>query len=246
MFLLSTLLLALGHTGQPPQPPQPPPAFAMEQAKVVTFYYKSPDPLQGPKLLKELIKKENVEHPWFAQRGHVLVLMASILGDIGTGQPKVVREYEASFAGATTAGRKVILRALTNCGDKETLARADAWLGDDKFADVRPELQGLKKHLENPRRQHVRDRAAATPDDLDLLWGNFFISGEYAPVSRILDVFDQPDAQANEVMKRVARWSLGSNLQQHPRLAELVREHSKERAAGSRKVIEELTGAKEP
>ena len=79
-----------------------------------------------------------------------------------------------------------------------------------------------------------------TPDDLDLLWSNFFITGEYEPVARILDVFDLPDAKENEVLKRVGRWSLGSNLQQHPKLVELVRKHTAERPKESRKVIDEL------
>src|SRR5207302_367805 len=105
-------------------------------------------------------------------------------------------------------------------------------------ADLRPELEALKNHLKDPARKHVRDRPARTPKDLDLLWANFFVTGEYAPVSRILDVFDLPAGKDNEVLKRVARWSLGSNLQQHPRLVELVHKHAKDRREGSRKVID--------
>ena len=67
---------------------------------------------------------------------------------------------------------------------------------------------------------------------------NFFITGEYAPVSRILDVFDRADV--DETMKRVAKWSLGSNLQQHPKLVELVTKNAKDRPAGSKKVIDEV------
>jgi hypothetical protein len=216
------------------------PPFVKEQAKTVTFYYQSPDTGLGPKLLKELLKKENLEHPWFAKNDYVLLLNAALLGDIATGNPKVVREYEAAFTDAPLAGRRVIVRSLMNCGDRETLKRIDAWLADPRYADSRPELEALKKHLEGPGRKHVRDRPAQTPDDLDLLWGNFFITGEYAPVSRILDVFDLPDAQDNLVLKRVARWSLGSNLQQHPKLVKLVQEHAQGRPEGSRKVINEL------
>ena len=100
-----------------------------------------------------------------------------------------------------------------NCGDKETMKRIDAWLADRRYAGVRPELEALKKHLQDPKRTHVRDRPAQEPKELDLLWGNFFITGEYAPVSRILDVFDEPDASELDTLKRVARWSLGSNRQ---------------------------------
>jgi hypothetical protein len=192
-------------------------------------------------MLKELLKKENLEHPGLAKNEHVLNLIAGQLGDIAAGKPRIVREYEAALADAPTAGRRIIVRCLRDCGDGETVKHIDAWLAEERYADIRPELAALKKHLEDSGRKHVRDRPARTPDDLDRLWGNFFITGEYASVSRILDVLDLGDAPDNAVLKRVARWSLGSNLQQHPKLVELVREHARDRPEPSRKVVEELT-----
>jgi uncharacterized protein (TIGR03066 family) len=230
------LVLVGSMVGQPPDRPP----FVKEYAKTLTFYYQSPDPALGPKLLKELLKKENLEHPWFAENDYALLLNAALLGDIAAGNPKIVRAYEDAFSDAPAAGRRIIVRSLMNCGDRETLKRIDAWLADRRYADSRPDLEALKKYLEDPGRKQVRNRPARDPDDLDLLWGNFFITGEYAPVSRILDVFDMPDAPDNLVLKRVARWSLGSNLQQHAKLFELARQHTKDRPEASRHVIEEL------
>lgn len=233
----TTLLLMLAGIAH--QPANVPPMFK-EFAPAVTFYYKSPDPALGPKMLKELLKKENLEHPFFVKNGHVLALVGAQLGDIAIGKPKVAREYEAAFADAPLTGRRVIVRALTNCGDADTVKKVESWIGEEKYADIKPELETLKKYLEDPKRQHVRDRAAKTPDDLDLLWSNFFITGEYAPISRILDVLDQPNTRENATMKRVAKWSFGSNLQQHPKLGEVVKEHADKRAEGSRAVLEEF------
>jgi hypothetical protein len=235
MYTSIAIVLLLGLVGQSPDLPP----FVKDYAKTVTFYYQSPDPALGPKLLKELLKKENLEHPWFAKNEYALFLNAALLGDIGAGRPKIVREYEAAFTDASPMGRRIIVRSLKNCGDKETLKQIQTWLADRKYADSRTELEALKKHLEDSERKHARDRPARDPDDLDLLWGNFFITGEYAPVSRILDVLDLPDAQDNLVLKRVARWSLGSNLLQHPKLVELVRKHAKDRPEASRTVVEE-------
>jgi hypothetical protein len=229
-----TLVLLAGTIAQPAGPP-----FVREYAEKTVFYYKNPDPGLGPKMLKSILEKENLEFPPFtASEGHVLNLIAAQIGDIGAGHPKVVRAYEATFADAPPAGRKVIIRALENAGDKETVRQVDAWLADKKYADSKAELESLKKHLEDPKRTHARDRDAKTPKDLDVLWSNFFITGEYAPISRILDVFDRKDT--DETMKRVAKWSLGSNLQQHPKLAELVMKNAKDRPAGSKKVIDEV------
>lgn len=236
---MSTSLMILVVASIVGQAPDLPP-FVKEHSRTATFYYKSPDPALGPKFLGELLKKENLEHPWFVKNAQVLILIGAQLGDIAAGKPKIVREYEGAFAEAPPAGRRVIVRSLMNCGDKETIKQVEAWLADRRYADLRPELETLRKHLEDPKRKHVRDRPAREPKDLDLLWTNFFVTGEYTPVSRILDVFDLPDAKDNEVLKRVARWSLGSNLQQHPHLVELVQKHSKDRPEGSRKVIDQL------
>jgi hypothetical protein len=236
MSLPCALLLVGSLLGQ--QADLPP--FVKENIRRMTYYYKDPDPKLGPELLKGLLRKENIEHPWFMGKDHVLLLIGAQLGDIAVGQPKTVRVYESAFADAPLAGRRVILRALMNCGDKETLKLIDAWLAEPRYADVRAELAALKKHLEDPKRKSVRDQPARGPGDLDFLWGNFFVTGEYAPISRILDVFDMPAAKENEVLKRVARWSLESNLQQHPKLVEVVQKHAKDRAEGSKKVIDEL------
>jgi uncharacterized protein (TIGR03066 family) len=213
-------------------------------AKTATFYYTASDPAFGVKMLTELLKKENLEHPFIANNEHLLNINAALLGDIAAGKPKIVRAYEATFVDAPPAGRRLVIQALRNCGDQETLKQIDDWRTDRRSADVRNVLDALKKHLNDPKRKHVRDLPAREPKDLDLLWANFFVTGDYAPVSRILDVFDLPDAKDNETLKRVAKWSLGSNLQQHPKLVELVRHHAKSRGEGSRKVIDELAPAK--
>jgi len=235
MAISSTVMLLASLVAQ--SPARPP--FSTQYAKTLTHYYEAPDPRLGPRLLGELLKKENLEHPFFAERGDVLLLNAAMLDDIATGKPAIVRAYEAAFTDAPPAGRRVVIRALMNCGDAKTLAHVDAWLRDRRYADSRRDLEALKRNLEDPKRKPVRDRPARTPDDLDLLWANFFITGEYAPVSRILDVLDLPDSADNAVLKRVARWSFGSNLQQHPKLVELVEKHARDRPAASRKVIEE-------
>jgi len=221
------------------QPPADLPPFIKEFSRVGTYYYQNPDPKLGPKMLKELIRKENLEHPFFVRNDQVPILIGAQIGDIGTGHPEIVRDYEGMFADASPAGRKVILRALTNAGDKDTAKTVGEWIKDPKFADQKTDLEALKAHIEDPKRTHARNVPAQTPKDIDYLWANFFVTGEYAPVSRILDVFDLPATKESEQLKRVARWSFGSNVQQHPKLVEVVLKHKKDWPAGSQKVIDE-------
>src|SRR4051812_16042283 len=132
------------------QPPAEPPPFIKEFSRVGTYYYQNPDPQLGPKMLKELIRKENLEHPFFVRNDLVPILIGAQIGDIGTGHPEVVREYEGLFADASPNGRKVILRALTNAGDKETAKKVGEWAQDPKFTDQKTDLEALKAHIEDP------------------------------------------------------------------------------------------------
>src|SRR5262245_27446369 len=161
LFLFSASLIA--------QSDDLPPLFKTYAPKM-TYYYKSPEAALGPKMLKDLLREENIAHPFFEKNAHVLNIVAAQLGDIAVGKSEIVRQYEAEFATAPASGRKVILRALASCGDKETSKHLQDWLADERFADLRADFEKLQKHLADPKRPHVRDRPAKTPDDLDLLW----------------------------------------------------------------------------
>src|SRR5207244_3203315 len=125
------LLLLVGVVGQAPDVPN----FIKQYSRVGTFYYLDPDPKIGPKMLKELLKKENLEHPFFVKRDDVPGLIGAQIGDIGAGKPEIVREYDSTFADASPTGRKVVIRALENAGDKETAKKVGEWIKDPKFAD---------------------------------------------------------------------------------------------------------------
>ena len=53
-------------------------------------------------------------------------------------------------------------------------------------------------------------------------------------------VFDGPDDKDTAVLRRVAKFSLGANLQRHKKLVELIQKHRKERGPGSEKALGEL------
>lgn len=216
------------------------PPVIIDFSEAMTFYYQNPDPKVGPKLLRELLRPDNITHPWFQKRADVLKVIGAQLGDIASGKPELVREYEAAYALANNTGRRVIIRSMVNCGDAETIKKIDGWIAAPDSAELQRELRALKAYLSDPNRRHARDNRAKTPHDLDLLWGNFFITGEYQPIARIIDVLDQPDVADNYDLKRVIRWSLESNLRQHPKLMEYVQKAAQERKGTSRKELEQI------
>jgi hypothetical protein len=212
-------------------------------SKATTYYYLSPDPKLAVELLDDVLKKENLEHPWFRNRSDVLRIIAAQIGLIARGHPELVRQCEARFDGATPAGRRLILRSLRVCGDEPTLGQIDKWLAREEDAAVRKDLQETRDHIADPRRKRFREKAPTSPHEMDLLWADFFITGEYEPVSRILDVLDIPSEKSNPILRGVAGWSLRANMRQHPKLVELLRKHTDQRAEPSRKVVNEYLQA---
>jgi len=216
------------------------PPAVKEYAPFITYYYTNPQPEKAKQMLVDIIKEENLEHPWYKDRAFVFQLMAANLGEIGYGQEKMVRYYESKFAGAPDGGKRIIIRALQTCGDKGTTEQVEKWLSDDANAGVKKELTSLKAHLADPNRKRSRDVAPKNPPELDYLWGDYFATGECAPISRILDVFDLADAPEHARLKQAARFSTQSNFQQHPKLVELVKKKLGERGEGSKAAIEEM------
>jgi hypothetical protein len=242
-----------------------------------------------------------------------LLLTAHAFGHMARAHADLVRAYEAEIVSATPAGRRFLLSTLQVCGDADTVKQFEAWAKDPKYAGVKNQLLGLARFLADPKRKLPRDAAVHVPTELDLLWVDFLVNGEYPPVGRILDVFDQPDLlrekieawrkknpegaagltrtlkqlgltqpdkpdqliegdlaaallldgdgkartklvqvilmmdaslqlQQEEwmdalVLRATADWAARSNLKQHPRLRELLKQHVEERPRNSRRFV---------
>ncbi len=239
--------LKLAGLEQDPQPASPAaengeelPSAVKEYFPFMSFYYTNPQPEKVKQMLEDIIKPKNLDNPWYKNRESVLQLMAAILGDVGYGQEGLVRFYESKFAETSDAGKRIIIRALQTCGDQSTEQVVDTWLSEATNDGVKKELIALKEHLVSPDRKRHRDRVVQDPHDLDYLWGDFFATGEFAPIARILDVFDLPDDSANAKLKEIARFSAISNFQLHPQLVNLVEKHLAQRPKGSRAAIVEM------
>ena len=229
---LIVLVCCLGQQGKPPQ-------FFNQAAVKMMTYYQSGDPNQGREFLRDLLKPENINDPWFANQEHVHQMMGAQLGDIAIGNTNIVREYESKFSQTTVIGKRILLRALWNCGDEQTVKVVNDWLADNSNAPVKSSLAELKARLSSSHRKHIRNLSAKTPEELDFLWTNFFVTGEYEPISRILDAVDQQPADGHPALQQAATWSLRSNLRQHPWLVKIVGDRKEERKGQSKKLIDD-------
>jgi len=82
--------------------------------------------------------------------------------------------------------------ALRICGDATTRRQLENWSRDPIYRNEKKRLEAAATLLGDPKRRLPRDLPVQTPLDLDLLCVDFLITGEYFPISRILDTLDQP------------------------------------------------------
>jgi hypothetical protein len=171
--------------------------------KFVTNYHRKPAPKDVPAMFRGLLKGRLVERYTEDDPPHSLVLLAHAFGHMARGNAALVRACESEFAGASHAGRLFVLSCLRVCGDRETRTQVAAWEQDRQYAKLRKGLDEVRKSLADPDRKLPRDRPARTPSELDLLWADFLVTGEYAAVARILDVFDQEDLLRARIASRL-------------------------------------------
>ena len=192
----ATLVVGLLATGQVAPVPRP-------EADFLAHYHQKPAPERVPEILALLIDQKAIDSEHNSDAS--LEILGLGFGLIARGNPKLLRLYETKFPTATPAGRQFLLEALRISGDQETVARIKAWANDPAQGKMRPKLEAARKFLEDHDRLLPRQLAARTPIDLDLLWMDFFVTGEYAPVARILDVLDEPDRLLAQIDARAGK-----------------------------------------
>ena len=169
----------------------------------IANYHRKPAPARVPEILSKVLKMAGAgQEPLDTSNGTRLI--AAAFGHMGKGQKKLVRLYESRFDDAGKQGKSFLLEALKICGDAETLKRMKKWAGDPRNAGLKKDIEDSHTFLANPERAYPRDRAAKSPGDLDLLWADFLVTGEYAPVARILDVLENPRSLRKSIEKRLA------------------------------------------
>ena len=105
----------------------------------------------------------------------------------------LLEKYRADFAGRSPLERKRILFLLAITRGKP--------LPDDVLTD---DEKALWKKLEA---LHFHDpyESIESTDDLDSLWGEFFATGEYKPIRRLIDALAAPNLVASQFTKKLLK-----------------------------------------
>ncbi len=187
------------------QPAGPPPALVRAAFELLGHFHEKPDADRACVNLEQMLKTQALADPSFQERPDRFVILAHGYGHLARGKQERVRLYERFFQKARdTAGRRFMLAALALCADDETPAALTAWQKNEAFRDVWPEIEEIQAALSDQSLKLPRDREPRTPLDLDLLWIDFYVTGDYPPIEKILNVLDRPDVIRTRIQKVIA------------------------------------------
>lgn len=174
--------------------------------RFTSHYYEAPQPERAPEMLHVFLTDIVPSKQDLQQDTHSLMLAAYFFGRLGVGHSHLVRQYEALFATSPPVGRLALLEVLRICGDEITRTKLQQWQADPAFQSHHSQLTSVRERLGAPMVSPL-SRETATPADLDLLWMEFFLTGDPKPIRKLLDVVDRPD----HIRQRLDQW-----LTDHP------------------------------
>ena len=116
-----------------------------------------------------------------------------VFARIAEDHPEVIRDYEALLEEATPRGKIFLLSLLGMVGDEHTQKLLNDRFYDDAYRDLQQEIADTLGRLPATEKINALQRVIRSGFDLDLLWVEFFITGNKQAVSRIIRSLDWPD-----------------------------------------------------
>lgn len=175
----------------------------------IMHYYEHPDPSRIPALLQSLARAGKL-----SGRLENLAVLSFVAHCIRQ-HPDNWREWLQPFPNAlsdTAAGLCFALRLSGNdC----------------------PEGICFAQHVMEKRPPELLQDPVDAPELLDMLWGAFFATGDAQYVRRIMEALELVGDMRAVVVKATARWSLTSNVQQHPRVRDICKQVASDAATPS-------------
>ncbi|WP_158970878.1 hypothetical protein [Paraglaciecola sp. L3A3] len=214
-ILLTTVVLSLSFT-----------VWAGESEAWLTNYYKSPAQQEFVSQVKKLSQSGMLSDGKHQQS------LAVFLSRILVANPKQTHQWLSTLS-------------VLNQKDRQTLHYA-AWLADTDESKAYLQLVDAQYLLDSKAINYL-EIDIKSPKTLDNLWYYFFATGEAAPIKRIVSALNYAEysgalkayktsEKTNEderkakldVIFQAARWSIGSNVKQHPKVAEICTEIMKD------------------
>ncbi|WP_133247268.1 hypothetical protein [Azospira sp. I13] len=202
------------------------------QGEWMAHYYQRPDPAGVADWVRQGSAAGMFEKP--GSRFPVMVFLAEIMKQ----NPARHSAWCQAWGELPAEHRLYLAWALRNAASPSLEACLGAGL---KLTEEQ------RRKLQAAPRFDALARPAASPTDLDMLWAVFMATGNGDAVQRIIDVLAGPEPRQGEpgavnalLLRGAARWSLGSNMRQHARVAALVKERRARESGPLAAVLDEL------
>lgn len=182
-------------------------------AKWMTYYYLHPQPeLLVPALL--FADKQGL------LKGDSAAPLQAFTSRVFAQNPDKIKEWFTQLGPLSENGKTLILTAIWWSGTKQGKDLLDAI--SSQLAE-KPKAE-FKKQIDKEAPE-IDKMEIESPDVLDMLWGCFSATGDEKYVKRLLSTLTWGKADSKDLPKMLiasaARWSLISNIDQHPRVKEI-------------------------
>lgn len=186
----------------------------------MTYYYLHPQPdLLVAALL--LADKQGL------LQGDAAPPMQAFASRVMAQNPSKVRDWYMQLASISNSSKTLVLTAMWWSNTKESKELLDAIaanLPDKAKAE-------FHKQIDSPA-QEIDKMEIESPDLLDMLWACFCATGEEKYVRRLATTLTWSKISSKDLAKMMiassARWSIISNIKQHPRVKEICEKLAKE------------------
>jgi hypothetical protein len=190
----------------------------------VMTYYLDPQPQKAPAMLGIFLKSELFTDEKTCDE-HCQKLIAYTFARIAQSEPNLISKYQVMFDKGTDKQRIFLLYVLQSCGNENVKSFLIEKLNDRNYAGIESQIK-LALDQGIPLKLNVLTRSIQEAGDLDLLWSEFFVSGNSDAIRQIIVTLGWIDT--GQVMQKIighsARWSLTSNCKQHKKVLKICQE----------------------
>lgn len=152
---------------------------------LLTFYYTNPQPEQIPDAMKYIVQSNYLDKNNFWSTSYMF-------GEIALKEPTLVDEYLNILDNIEPKNRLFIIYALTICGNEKVKKYLENKLIDPAWSNDKGLLEkALQQKM--PLKYDPINTEVKVSNDLDMLWANFFITGNEQAVIKIIQVTERSD-----------------------------------------------------
>lgn len=176
------------------------------EMKILTNYYSDPRPDEVPNILRKVINSKLLK---IKKDEESLYPLAYMFARIAQKRPSEIESYEEIFEKASHDQRLFLLIIFRITGGEDVARYLKQKINDDKYSSEKREIEKNLSLL--PSKIDVLTMKISKPGDLDMLWSDFFITGNKKAVERIIEVMEWQDIARGRLQDYLTKQSVSDD-----------------------------------